>query len=65
MRTIILVGLLSICDAINPEWMPKEHLWFYIVIFCVAILGDIYTTINNNNNKNNEQNKRRKTIQYH
>jgi hypothetical protein len=44
MRTILFIGLLSIADAINPNWMNKEYLWFYAIAFFGAIIGDIFVT---------------------
>ena len=41
MRTIILVGLLSIADAINPDWIDKSQTWFYTTIFLLAVITDI------------------------
>jgi|APSaa5957512622_1039677.scaffolds.fasta_scaffold03471_4 hypothetical protein len=45
MRTILLIGLLSIADAINPNWMPDKNTGIYIALLIIAILGDVVTTI--------------------
>ena len=51
MRTIIFIGLLSIADAINPEWMNDDYLWFYMIAFFGALIGDIYTTVRRHNER--------------
>lgn len=40
MRTIIFISAMTICDAINPKWMPEGQEWFFIIILALAILGD-------------------------
>lgn len=44
MRTVLFIGLLSIADAIKPDWMNENHLWFYIIVFLGAVLSDIHET---------------------
>lgn len=51
MRTILLIGFLSIADAINPDWLNENHIWFYVIAFLGAILSDIYVTVRRNNER--------------
>lgn len=44
MRTVILVGLLSIASAIKPDWRPGYEIFTTFVLFAAAIMdcADFY-----------------------
>ena len=41
MRTVILVGLLSIADSINSDWMNNDYAWFYVLLAFFAVISDV------------------------
>ena len=42
MRTVIYVGLITIADAINKNWVNEAPIIVYVTIFIIAIVMDIF-----------------------
>jgi len=51
MRTIIFIGFITVANAVNPNWMHPDLEWFYMTIFCGALIGDMYVTMQNKSKK--------------
>ena len=49
MRTVIIVGLLSIADAIREDWCDENLAGFYAWIIVASILMDIIDFFRNRN----------------
>jgi hypothetical protein len=45
MRLILIIGMISICDAINDTWIQNNNV-FCIIMICGALLLDLMQIYN-------------------
>jgi len=47
MRTVVLLGLMAIANAINKDWCRENDTSIYGMVFVASIIMDIVEFINN------------------